>query len=323
MKQLINLLIIFLISNSIFAQRIGYVDTDFIIELLPQFNQSQSRLDAQVKRWEEEIQTKKKEIDTLKQKFDDEKILYTESQFKDKEKDIKEKETKLKELIDKKFGAEGEVVKYRQNSAKPVQDQIFNAIKTVCEKQKYNWIVNKGQSGIDFLYTDGRNDVTNLVLKELGLGQYDEEAKKKVKEDKKKEREQKLRERQEKLKQAKEERKIKIKKGSKTESSEDNDDSNYIENNTIIEDKTETKNSDKEEVKPKELTPEQKELEERKRKLKESLKQNTGKVTSEVKPSEQIIETKPKQEVKKPIEELTPEQKDLEERKRKLKESLK
>jgi Skp family chaperone for outer membrane proteins len=317
MKQLINLLIFCLISTTGFAQRIGYVDTDFIIEQLPQFNQSQSKLDAQVKRWEEEIQTKKKEIDTLKQKFDDEKILYTESQFKDKEKDIKDKETKLKELIDKKFGAEGEIVKYRQNSAKPVQDQIFNAIRTVCEKQKYNWIINKGQSGIDFLYTDGRNDVTNLVLKELGLGQYDEEAKKKVKEDKKKERERKLKEKQDRLKQAKEDRKNKTKKNEKSEGSESLDDNKYIENDSEVEVNSET------DVKPKELTPEQKELEERKRKLKESLKQNTEKIKDEVKINEPTIEIKPKREVKKTVGELTPEQKELEERKRKLRESLK
>ncbi|MCB9202581.1 MAG: OmpH family outer membrane protein [Flavobacteriales bacterium] len=188
MKNILVLFVVFL-SLDIYAQKIGYVDTDFIIEQMPAYRKAQSQLDAQVKVWQKEVKEFKQEVTKLKEDYNNEKILLTDSQIQEREEQIKQKEEELEKLIDKRFGEEGDIMKFRTNSAQPVQDQIFNAIKKVSDKKNYSFIVDKSGSGIDFLYSDGRYDVTNLVLKELGLGQYLKEAKIKEKEDKEKERE--------------------------------------------------------------------------------------------------------------------------------------
>ena len=59
--------LIFLTANSVtFAQKIGVVDTNYILSKMPQYTEAQARLEKQIKAWQTELQTLQAEYDAKK-----------------------------------------------------------------------------------------------------------------------------------------------------------------------------------------------------------------------------------------------------------------
>ena len=65
MKKGFLLILLFLISSFIFAQRgikIGYIDTEYILENLPEYNQISKRLEEKAADWKNEIEERTRKI---------------------------------------------------------------------------------------------------------------------------------------------------------------------------------------------------------------------------------------------------------------------
>ena len=108
MKKYLFYLAFFLISmNQLQAQRFAYVDTDYILDMLPEYKSAQKQLDLIAETWQKEAEEKKAEIEKMLQDFQAEQILLTAELKKKRETDIKLKEAELKDFMNKKFGYEG------------------------------------------------------------------------------------------------------------------------------------------------------------------------------------------------------------------------
>ncbi|MDR1876746.1 MAG: OmpH family outer membrane protein [Flavobacteriaceae bacterium] len=172
MKKIITYIILLIFSLS-FAQKIAYVDTQYILKQMPQYQQSEQRLNSEAKKWQEEIIKQQSTLEKLRVAFENEKILLTEDQQKTRVAVIDSTEKVLNDFIEKKFGTNGESISLRVNLVKPLQDQIWNAINTVATKDKYNIIFDKS-SDLIMIFTDSKYDITDTVLKQLGMGGKDE-----------------------------------------------------------------------------------------------------------------------------------------------------
>ncbi len=171
--------LIFLTANSVtFAQKIGVVDTNYILSKLPQYTEAQARLEEQIKAWETELQTLQAEYDAKKAAFENEKVLLVGEQLKQREAEVKNLDKKIKKFIAEKFSGEGEINKFRANLAKPFQDQIWNAIKTVTEKNSLGIVLDKS-SNMSVIFLDKRYDYTDKVLDQLLKGPSKEDTKSK------------------------------------------------------------------------------------------------------------------------------------------------
>ncbi len=157
--------LLFAVLFSVFAnaQKIGVVDTNYILSKLPQYKDAEARLDSQVKNWEKEVQTMQSDYESKKAAFENEKVLLIGDQLKQRETEIKELETKLKTLINARFGTQGEINRARANLTKPFQDQIWNAIKTVSEKNSLGIVLDKSNN-ISVIFLEKRYDYTDKVL---------------------------------------------------------------------------------------------------------------------------------------------------------------
>ena len=51
--------------NFVYAQRFGYIDTDFILNKMPDYKKAQDEINQLSEAWEKEIQENKKKIDGL------------------------------------------------------------------------------------------------------------------------------------------------------------------------------------------------------------------------------------------------------------------
>lgn len=155
------LLIIF--SGTISAQKIGVVDTDYILSKLPQYKDAQDRLNAQITNWQTEIQTLQSEFDKKRTLLENERVLLIGDQLKLREKEVDDLDKKIKTMINNRFGTLGEINNARSNLTKPFQDQIWNAIRTVSDKNALGIVLDKSNN-ISVIFLEKRYDYTDKVL---------------------------------------------------------------------------------------------------------------------------------------------------------------
>ena len=164
MKKWLGFVVVFLgIMSSVSAQKFCYVDTQYILENLPEYTNSQNRLKTQTENWQKEIQAKQENIAKVQAAFEAEKILLTDDQIKDQEKKIADEIKAIKELQERRYGPTGDLVFMRKALVKPIQDQIYNATKQVADKRGYSFVFDKG-SDLIMIYTDPKFDISRDVL---------------------------------------------------------------------------------------------------------------------------------------------------------------
>ena len=155
MKKLHLLLVLFMASSILSAQKIGVVDTDYLLNKMPQYKEAEGRLNQQINSWENEAKK-------LQQEFENEKTLLVGEQLKERKKAVEDAENKVKNFINDKFGTNGEINLLRANLTKPFQDQIWNAIKKVVEKNNLGIVLDKSNN-ISVLFLDNKYDYTDKV----------------------------------------------------------------------------------------------------------------------------------------------------------------
>lgn len=170
-----------LLSISVFAQkaqRIGFIDMQYILENIPEYSAAQSQLNAKAISWQTSIDAKQKEIDVLKAELINERTLLTKTLIEEKEEDIEIKELELKKMQETYFGPNGDLYILRQQLVKPIQDLVYNAVQDIAAKRKYDFILDKS-SDLIMLYTNNQFDVSELVLNTIVRNQKTEAVKNK------------------------------------------------------------------------------------------------------------------------------------------------
>jgi len=168
MKKIISILaLVVLTAFSVKAQKIGYVDTDYILTSIPEYKAAQGEIDKLSVDWQKEIEAKYAEIDKLYKAYQADAILLTDDMKKKRENEIINKEKEVKELQKQRFGVDGELFKKRQELVKPLQDKIYNAVKQVAEKSGLAIILDKAGQ-VSILYANTKYDKSEEVLTLMG-----------------------------------------------------------------------------------------------------------------------------------------------------------
>jgi outer membrane protein len=161
-----------LVGPGAYAQKFGWVDSEFIMAKMPEFAKAQQELSALSTTWQKEIEAQKKDLERLQRTYHDEEVVLTEQMKKKRQDEILLKEQDLKAYQNKQFGYEGQLFKKRQELNKPVQDKVFEACEKVAKKKQLAMIIDKA-SDLTLLYTNPTYDYTEFVLEELGLAAED------------------------------------------------------------------------------------------------------------------------------------------------------
>ena len=167
MKRIILLAVAILIATFSFSQKYAYVDTEYILNNIPVYESAKTQLEDLTKEWKKEIDAKKAAIDQMYQNYQSERILLTEELRAKREDEIMKKEQELKQLQQKYFGESGMLYKKREELIKPIQDDIYNAIKEIATEGNYAVIFDTANN-LNMLYTDPRHDKSDDVLRKLG-----------------------------------------------------------------------------------------------------------------------------------------------------------
>lgn len=168
MKRTIVIIAALTIGLGAWGQKFAYVDTEYILKKIPSYKAAQEQLDKLSEQYQKEIEEKYAEVDKMYKDYQTEKVLLTEEMKKKREDEIIAHERMVKELQMKYFGRDGLLFKKREELVKPIQDQVFNAIKEIAVEGGYAVIFDAAASP-NMIYTNPRFDKSEEVLQRLGF----------------------------------------------------------------------------------------------------------------------------------------------------------
>ncbi len=154
------------ILNAQRGVKIGYIDTEYILENLPEYSQVSNRLEEKAADWKREIEDRSRNIEQQKESLNSERILMTDEMIQEIEQEIIFQEEELSEFQLKRFGPRGDLIIQKQQLVQPIQDQIFNAIKELAKSRNYDFIFDKS-ADVVMLYSDKRYDVSDQILRTI------------------------------------------------------------------------------------------------------------------------------------------------------------
>ena len=147
-------------------QRVAYIDMNYILENIPEYQNAQSQLNSKIKSWQEKLDGLSAEIEQLKTDLSNEKPLLTKELIREREEDIEIKEQELKRLEQAYFGPTGDLFQLRKQLATPVQDQVYNAIQDISKNKRYDFVFDRS-SDLIMLYSNPKFDISELVLNSI------------------------------------------------------------------------------------------------------------------------------------------------------------
>ena len=166
-KTLLSLIILLGAVLGASAQKFALIDMDYILRNVPAYEMANEQLNQVSLRWEKEVTELSKEAETLYRNYQSERVFLTDDQKKKREEAIVAKEKEVTDLKYKYFGPEGELYKKRQSLMKPIQEEVYNAVKKVAEEKGYQAIFDRASSQ-SIVFASPRIDVSNDVLAKLG-----------------------------------------------------------------------------------------------------------------------------------------------------------
>lgn len=168
MKRLLFSGLILLAGMSMaYAQKYAFVDSEYILDRIPLYKAAQDKLDKMSDEWQKEIEVLYAEVEKMYKDYQAERVLLTEEMRKQREEQIVTAETAAKDLQKTYFGREGMLFEKRQELIKPIQDEIYQAVKEIALAGSFAVIFDTS-SGANMLYTNPKYDKSDDVLEKLG-----------------------------------------------------------------------------------------------------------------------------------------------------------
>ncbi len=168
-KKVLFIAVGFMITLGHYAQkpqRIAYIDMEYILEKIPDYQNNKAQIDQKVSKWQENIAEKQRELDLMKSNLSNEKALLTKDLIEERIEDIDLKAEDLRKLQNKYFGTTGDLFMLRLQSVKPIQDQVFNAIQEIAVNRQYDFVLDKS-SDLIMLYSNDKYDISDMVIKSI------------------------------------------------------------------------------------------------------------------------------------------------------------
>jgi outer membrane protein len=169
MKKLIFISILLFTSSFALAQlKIGYIDSDTIMDNLPDVQDSRRKLDALIQEWQAELNKLENDRNTKYNDYEKRKLIMTDQTRAETEAALMQLETQIAQYREKKFGTNGELFQKQDELMKPVQNKIFTVLKEIAQEDDYDFVFDRS-GDIMILYAKEQYDLTSKVLDRLKL----------------------------------------------------------------------------------------------------------------------------------------------------------
>ena len=150
------------------GQKYAYIDSDYILNQMPEYVEAKDKLDKLADRWTKEIEQRYEVLKMKKENFAREEVLLPAEEKKKREEEIKTLETEAMQMQKTRFGVTGDYFNKRQELIKPIQDKVYDAMQKVASKRNYSFVFDKANQS-NLVYADSKYDISSSVLRELGI----------------------------------------------------------------------------------------------------------------------------------------------------------
>ncbi|BAV09886.1 periplasmic chaperone for outer membrane proteins Skp [Filimonas lacunae] len=168
LKLFLLVCVVCLAMGTINAQRYAIIDTKYILNKIPEYKNSELRLQQTSEVWQKEIDGKQAALDKMYKDYEAEKVMLSNELQKKREDELFNKEKEVRDLQKRRFGYEGDLFKERQKLIKPLQDKVYNAVQKLAVARSYDFILDKSE-GITVIFADPKLDKSDDILAELGI----------------------------------------------------------------------------------------------------------------------------------------------------------
>ena len=167
-KHLYLLTLLLALTLGASAQKFALVDMQYILKNIPNYEMMNEQLETVSKRWQQEVKTLQDKAETLYKKYQSDLVFLTAEQKRQREEEIVKTEQDATELQGKYFGPEGELFERRSKMVKPLQDEIWQAIKEIASQSGFQLVLDRSTAGI--VFANPSIDISDQVLEKLGYG---------------------------------------------------------------------------------------------------------------------------------------------------------
>lgn len=169
-KLILTMAMAVVVAVTASAQKFALIDTEYILKNVPAYERASEQLNQISRKWQSEIETISKEAETLAKNYESESVYLSEEQKVAKMQEVFDKENEAAELKRQYFGSEGELFKKRESLIKPIQDELYNAVKEIAESKGYAMVIDRA-TAVDIIFASPKVDISNEVLDKMGYGQ--------------------------------------------------------------------------------------------------------------------------------------------------------
>ena len=115
------------------AQKFALIDMEYILKNIPAYEMTNEQLSQVSKKWQNEVEALQQEAQNMYKTYQSDLVFLSAEMKTKREEEIVKKEQEAQDLKRKYFGADGELYKKRESLMKPIQDEIYNAVKEISE----------------------------------------------------------------------------------------------------------------------------------------------------------------------------------------------
>ncbi len=149
------------------AQKFALIDMEYIFKNIPSYEMTNEQLGQLSKKWQNEVEAIQQEAQNMYKSYQSDLVFLSAEMKTKREEEIVKKEQEAQELKRKYFGPEGELYKRRESLMKPLQDEIYAALKEISEDKGYQLVLDRA-SDMSIIFASPKIDISDEVLLKLG-----------------------------------------------------------------------------------------------------------------------------------------------------------
>lgn len=149
-------------------QKIGFFDSDEILQEIPEYEGVQQQLDVLSSQWKTEIDEMQTEIEELEEDFEAKEVLYTDEVREERLAEIRRKKQEKERFTAEKFGPEGEYYSRQRELLEPIQRQVYTAVRTIARRQNFDFVFDRS-GDIYMVFSNDEYNINEDIFRELGI----------------------------------------------------------------------------------------------------------------------------------------------------------
>lgn len=149
-------------------QDIAYIDSDAVLQQMPEYASVQQELEQLEEEWRSEIEAQEDEVQRLREEFQARELLYTPDERERQQERIAEARREVERLRSDYFGPDGQLFQRQQELMRPLQERVLTVVEEIAEAAGYDYVFDTAGDYL-FMYANPQHNLTEDVILELGI----------------------------------------------------------------------------------------------------------------------------------------------------------